>query len=92
MKTLHKILSDKCRIEVLCLLRDWQKLEIRDCDYRNHHIFMLRCINKGITPVSVRLKTTNKTEKARKIIRKAERNLLQARVKSINSLRDNNIK
>ena len=56
------------------------------------HIFMPRCINKGITPVSIRLKTTIKTEKARKLIRKAERDLLQARVKSINSFLDNNNK
>ena len=35
-------------------------------------------------------KTTIKSEKARKIIRKAERDLLQARVKSINNFLDNN--
>ena len=73
-------------------LRDWEKLQIRDSDYGNHQIFTLRCISKGITPVSIRLETTVRTERARKIIRKAERDLLQARVKSINSLLDNNAK
>ena len=68
------------------------KLQIRDSDYSNHWILNLRCISKGITPVSIRLKTTVRTEKARKIIRKAERYLLQDRVKSINSLLDNNAK
>ena len=73
-------------MEALHLLRDWEKLQIRDSDYRNHWIFTLRCSSKGITPVSIRLKTTFRTERARKTIRKAERDLLQARVKSINSL------
>ena len=63
-----------------------ENFKIRDCNYKNYRIFTLRCINKGIIPVSIRLKTTIRTEKARKIIRKAERGPLQARVKSINSL------
>ena len=57
-----------------------EKLLIRNSDYRNHQIFTLRCIHKGITPVSIRLKTAVRTERARKIIRKAERDLLKARV------------
>ena len=92
MGNLHKIISDQYGMEVLHLLVDWDKLQIRDSNYRNHQIFILKCISKGITPVSIRLKTTVRTERARKIIRKAERDLLQARVKSINSLLDNNAK
>ena len=92
MTNLHKIISDQYGIEVLCLLRDWEKLQIQDSNYRNHQIFTLRCISKGITPVSIWLKTTVRTEKARKIIWKAERDILQARVKSINNLLDNNSK
>ena len=74
------------------LLRDWEKLQIRDSDCRIHQIFTLSCISKGRTPVSIKLKTTVRTQKARKIIRKAERDILQARVRSINSLLDNNVK
>ena len=55
-------------------------------------IFTLKCISKELVPVSIRLKTTIKTEKARKIIRKAEKDLLQARVKSINSTLGDNAK
>ena len=58
----------------------------------NHRIFTLRCVNKDLVPVSIKLKTTIKTEKARKITRKAERDLLQARVKSINSILGDNAK
>ena len=53
---------------------------------------MLRCIHKGLVPVSIKLKTTLKTEKARKIIQSVEKNLLQVRVKSIKYLLDNNTK
>ena len=47
---------------------------------------------QGSYSVSVRLRITIGTEKARKIIRKAERDFLQARVKFINSLLGNNAK
>ena len=87
-----KIILEEYGIEALHLLRDWEKLQIRDYNYRNHRIFTLRCINKGHIPVSVRLKTTIRREKARKIIRQAEGDLLQARVKSINSFLGYNAK
>ena len=58
----------------------------------NHRTFTLKCITKDLVPVSIRLKTTIRTEKARKIIRKAEKDLLQARVKSINSILGDNTK
>ena len=56
---------------------------------KNHRIFTLRCLHKDLIPVSIKLISTLKTEKARKIIRKAEKDLLQARVKAINSILDN---
>ena len=62
---------------------------LRALDYKNHRIFTLRCLHKDLIPVSIKLKSTLKTEKARKIIRKAEKDLLQARVKAINSILDN---
>ena len=79
-------------MEALQQFRDWERVQIRDCNYRNHGIFTLRCITKELVPVSIKLKTTIKTEKARKIIRKAERDLLKGRVKSINSLLGYNAK
>ena len=56
---------------------------------QNCRIFTLRCIHKDLTPVSIKLKSTLKTERAKKIVRKAEKDLLQARVKAINSILDN---
>ena len=54
-------------------------------------IFLARCIHKELVPVSIKLKTTLRTGKAKKI-RTAEKQLLQARIKCINSILDNNAK
>ena len=55
---------------------------------KNHRIFTLRCIHKDLVPVNIKLKTI-KTDKAKKKVSKAERDLLQARVKAMNSILDN---
>ena len=78
--------------EALQLFKDWEKSKLRDCNYRNHRIFTLKCISNELIPVSLRLKTTLKTNRAKKIIRKAEKDPLQARVKSINSILGDNSK
>ena len=59
---------------------------IRLSDYKNHRIFMLRCISKNLFPVSIKLKPDKSklSQGARKIIEKAERQLLQDRVRCIN--------
>ena len=70
--------------------------QLRNCDYRNHRIITLKCISDELVPVSIRLKTTMKTERARptqsSTSKKAEKDLLQARVKSINSILGDNTK
>ena len=71
------------------MFRDWERLQLRASDYKNHKIFTLRCLHKELIPVSIKLKSTLKTERARKIIRKADKDLLQARIKAINSILDN---
>ena len=55
------------------LFREWERLQLRKCDYKNHRIFTLRCIHKELVRVSTRLKTTLRTEKARKIIKTAKK-------------------
>ena len=81
-------LSPKVPIEAQCLFRDWERLQLRASDYKNHRIFTLRCLHKDLVPVSIKLKTNLTTSKARQIIRKAEKDLLQARVKAINNTLD----
>ena len=68
-------------------------MEINDCDYRNHWRFTLRCIRKDLIPVNVRLKSTINNGRMKQTINRAERQLLQDRIKGINGiLQDNAIK
>ena len=92
MRNLHKFILENNGIEVLRLFRDWERLQYRECDYKNHRIFTIRCLHNDLVPVSNKLKSTLRTERARKILRLAEKQLLQAILKSINSLLDNNAK
>ena len=86
MRNLHLILLQEFGIEVRCLLREWERLRLRSSDYKNHRIFSLRCLHKDLIPVSIKLKSTLDTPRARQIIRKAEKDLLQARIKAINNI------
>ena len=92
MTNLHQFILENYRIELLRLLRDWERFQRRQCDYKNHRIFTLRCLHNDLVPVSIKLKSTLKSERAKKILRTAEKQLLQTRLKSINSLLDNNAK
>ena len=88
MRNLHLIILQEFGIEARRLFREWERLRPRSSDYRNHRIFSLRCIHEKLIPVSIKLKSTLDTPKARQIIRKAEKDLLQARVKAINNILD----
>ena len=92
MRNLHKFILDNNGIEVLRLSMDWERLQYRQCNYKNHRVFTLRCLHSDLVPVSIKLKSTLRTERARKILWLAEKQLIQARLRSINSLLDNNAK
>ena len=86
MRNLHLILLQKFGIKARCLFREWERLRLRSSDHKNHRIFSLRCLHKDLIPVSIKLKSTLDTSKARQIIRKAEKDFLQARIKAINNI------
>ena len=92
MRNLHKFILENYGIGLLRLLRDWEKFQLRQCNFKNHRIFSLRCIHSELVPVSIRLKSTLKSERAKKILRMAEKQILPTRLKSINSVLDNNAK
>ena len=71
--------------EKVKILRRWEKIELKMADFKNHRQFTLRCLSSNIIPVSVQLKSNIKTPKGRYIIRKAEKALLNERVRSINN-------
>ena len=54
-------------------------------DFQNHRRFSLRCLSADITPVSIRLESNIRTPKGCSIINKAERDLLNERIRLINN-------
>ena len=88
MRNLHQLLLQEDGIEAWQLFRLWEKLQLRTSKYKNHRIFTLRCIHNNLLPSSIKLKSTLKSTRANQILRKAEKDLLQARVKSINYILD----
>ena len=71
--------------EKVKILRQWEKIEMKMANFKNHRQFTLRCLSNSIIPVSVQLKSNIKTPKGNYIIRKAEKVLLNKRVRSINN-------
>ena len=59
---------------------------------KNHRIFILRCIDRGIIPFSVRLRSESSmlSKWAKEIIYKVEKQLLQDRVRCINAMLEDN--
>ena len=92
MRNLHQLILENYGIELLRLLKDWERFQLRQCDFKYHKIFTLICLHNDLVPVSIKLKSTLKSERAKKILRTAEKQPLQTRLKSINSVLDNNAK
>ena len=65
--------------------RQLEKLELKMAEFKNHRRFTLRCLSKGLVPVSIKLKTRVKTTKGIYILRKAERMLMNEMIRSINN-------
>ena len=86
MRNLHKYVKEKYGLEALHYLRLWEKGVVKESNYKNHRIFTLRCISNKLVPVSVSLRSpcSKLSQGARKIIERAERQLLQDRVRGIN--------
>ena len=59
---------------------------IKESDYKSNRIFTLKCVSNNLVLVSVKLKPSYSklSQGARKIIEKAERQLLQERIRCIN--------
>ena len=88
MRNLHKYILENFGREALGELQQWEKGEVKQVDYKNHRICTLRCISSGLVLVSVRLKFNRKdiNNSAMNILRRAEKQLLQDRVKCINDI------
>ena len=84
MRGLINIIQQKYGKIAIATYRKWEKMEIKMSDYRNHLRFSLRCLDRGLIPVSLRLKNLVRTERGRDIIYKTEKKLLNERIKNIN--------
>ena len=88
MINLHRNIKEKYGLEAIQQLHLWEKNTIRTINYKKHRIFTLRWIGLNLIPVSIRLKPVrskqNISASPRKIIEKAEKQLLQDRVRGIN--------
>ena len=85
MRNLHIQLSIEYGKESVKIFWQLEKYEKKMADFANHRRFTLRCLAEDLVPVSICLKQNIKMPKGLQIIRKAERALLNERVRSINN-------
>ena len=86
MRNLHAFIKQEFGEESVLNLCLWGKTEKKMADYQNHRRFMIKCLKRDIIPVSIKLKTSIYTRKASEIIRRAERQLLNECIRSINNM------
>ena len=85
MRNLHAIIKQEYGWEGFFLMCEWEKIEKKMSDFRNHQRFTIKCLKNDIVPVHVRLKTNIRTTKGLEIIRKAEKQLLNECIRTINN-------
>ena len=85
MRSIHMKLSTEYGRESVKIFCRWEKYERKMADFANHRRFMLRCLSKGLVPVSIHLQKNIKTPKGLQIVKRAERALMNERVRSINN-------
>ncbi len=82
MKLFTEIRSHYGQHTVKCI-RDLESTKIKLIRHRQHLTFTHRCKDKGITPSSLKIRCPINTEKARKIIKKAEKDLVSERIRVV---------
>ena len=85
MRNLHAFIKEEYSQRSVFLLLLWENLEKKMANYRNHRRFSIKCLKSEVIPVSIRLKTNIKTSKGLQIIRRAEKQLLNECIRSVNN-------
>ena len=85
MRSLHLHIKSEYGIENVRLFWQWERLECKMADFHNYKRFLLRCLSADLISVSIRLKSNIRTPKGCSIMRRAERDLLNVRIRSINN-------
>ena len=78
-------LSKEYGKETVKIFCQWEKIERKMADFANHRRFTLRCLKEDLVPVSICITKNIGTPKGFQIIRRAEKALLNERVRSINN-------
>ena len=89
MRRLPNIIEQEFGKNTLELYRKLERRVLKISAYKNHRRFSLRCLSKDMTPVSLKLKNNIGTYKSNCIIHRAERKLLNERIRNINNTLDN---
>ena len=85
MRNIHKHIKAEYGLENVRLFHQWEKLECKRVDFKNHRRFSLRCLSADIILVSIRLKSNIKSPKGFNIIKRAEKALLNERIRMVNN-------
>ena len=85
MRNLHNVIGKEFGMENVTILRKWEQLEKKIANFKNLRRFTLRCLSQKITPNSLKLKSNIKTSRGKRILEKAERQLVDERVRNINN-------
>ena len=86
MRNLHAFIKEEFGEESVLRLCLWEKIEKKMAHYRNQRRFSIKCLKQEVIPVSIKLKTSIRTTKASEIIRRAEKQLLNEHIRSINNM------
>ena len=86
MRNLHVHIRSEYGIENVKLFWQWENIECKMANFQNHRRFSLRCLNQDVVPVSSRLKSHVKRPRGLYIIKRAERSLLNERIRSTNNM------
>ena len=85
MRNLHAIIRTEFGAENVTILREWEKLEKKMAGFKNQRRFTLRCKSQKITPTSLKLKSNIKTPRGKRILGRAEKQLIEERIRAINN-------
>ena len=85
MRSLHAFIKEEYGQRSIFLLQQWENLEKKMANYGNHQRFTIKSLKSEVIPVSIRLKTNIKTSKGLQIIRRAEKQLFNERIRSVNN-------
>ena len=85
MRNIHQYIKAEYGLENVRLFHQWEKLECKMVDFKIHRKFSLRCLSTDIIPVSIRLRSNIKSPKGFNIIKRAEKALLNEKIRMVNN-------